>query len=528
MCLIESRLVPLVLMSLFVVSRVDIAHGLQCQRISTPLCQGLGYNMTALPNLAGHATQEEAEEAITKLLPLVESECSERVRFLICSSLFPLCSPDVPRPVTACKELCETIEADCMKEPTVVHLWPSFLICKNLPHPDNQELCMQIPQEKIQIPPQQNTYWPWFHWKSSHPLKSIPKIICPVNYTAANEVCIPQCDRDVLYSSHQKKVTETLILSLAAICFIVTLFSLVTFWAEPTRFGYPERPVLFLVLSYNLISVCNLEGIVFHSPGRDAIAEENSSCALSPPCLASYITTSYLTLSATTWWLIFALCYYLSSNKRWSSEALEKKSGLFHVLAWVPPLAPPISALLWGAIKPHELTGICTAPGFVEIPALMLLTSGAIFTILASRSLQGLQEQLRIANDSQRFSQVRKRILIFSILYFVPATLSIVLTFFEKLENEVPPCLSPESCEIPTKNSSTCTILRLICHFVAGSLTGMWVWSRKTCESYRNRITASPPVTQVKKPKPHIQSGPLYSGINFHNVPLYSDNHSRV
>lgn len=69
MCLIESRLVPLVLMSLFVVSRVDIAHGLQCQRISTPLCQGLGYNMTALPNLAGHATQEEAEEAVSCITP---------------------------------------------------------------------------------------------------------------------------------------------------------------------------------------------------------------------------------------------------------------------------------------------------------------------------------------------------------------------------------------------------------------------------------------------------------------------------
>lgn len=36
-------------------------NGLQCQRIAVSACQGLGYNMTALPNLAGHTNQLEAE-----------------------------------------------------------------------------------------------------------------------------------------------------------------------------------------------------------------------------------------------------------------------------------------------------------------------------------------------------------------------------------------------------------------------------------------------------------------------------------
>lgn len=36
-------------------------NGLQCQRITVPACQGLGYNMTAMPNLAGHTNQLEAE-----------------------------------------------------------------------------------------------------------------------------------------------------------------------------------------------------------------------------------------------------------------------------------------------------------------------------------------------------------------------------------------------------------------------------------------------------------------------------------
>ncbi|TDG38975.1 hypothetical protein AWZ03_014603, partial [Drosophila navojoa] len=36
-------------------------NGLQCKRIAVSACQGLGYNMTALPNLAGHTNQLEAE-----------------------------------------------------------------------------------------------------------------------------------------------------------------------------------------------------------------------------------------------------------------------------------------------------------------------------------------------------------------------------------------------------------------------------------------------------------------------------------
>lgn len=36
-------------------------NGLQCQPIAVSACQGLGYNMTALPNLAGHTNQLEAE-----------------------------------------------------------------------------------------------------------------------------------------------------------------------------------------------------------------------------------------------------------------------------------------------------------------------------------------------------------------------------------------------------------------------------------------------------------------------------------
>lgn len=39
-------------------------HEPQCERITVEDCQGLGYNMTAMPNLVGHASQAEAESLV--------------------------------------------------------------------------------------------------------------------------------------------------------------------------------------------------------------------------------------------------------------------------------------------------------------------------------------------------------------------------------------------------------------------------------------------------------------------------------
>lgn len=39
-------------------------EGGKCERIKLPLCQDLGYNWTAMPNLMGHKDQKEAEEAV--------------------------------------------------------------------------------------------------------------------------------------------------------------------------------------------------------------------------------------------------------------------------------------------------------------------------------------------------------------------------------------------------------------------------------------------------------------------------------
>lgn len=431
---------------------------------------------------------------ITSFKQIIDSGCSTQVRFLLCSSLFPLCSPNVPRPVPPCKSLCESVKRDCFHDPVFSKLWPSFLNCDALPEPEKQGLCMQAPEEFTvikQLPTRPVPAWnvSWNVRKFSHIL-NVSAASCPSNFTLNSlEECVPQCGYDSMYSSKQKEVAELLILLLSSVCFIFTLLSLVTFWAETTRFGFPEKPIIFLTLCYNLLSVCYLERIIFHDPRSERLLDDKNDkiCLSTSPCLASFITTSYLTLSAGTWWLIFGFCWYLTTNKKWSCEALEKKSGLFHVLAWILPIIPPISALLSSGVKTHELTGFCIAPGFTEIPTLGLLILGAFFTIMSVFSLKNLKTSWQ----QDKLTQVMTRILIFSALYLLPTISSIIISFYEVIDIPIPKCMPGDSCRPPEKLSAIPTLLKLSFILIGGATTGLWVWSKKTYDSCRNRITTS-------------------------------------
>lgn len=63
-----SRIVCLLFLGVLVGAQED--EGGKCERIRLPLCQDLGYNWTAMPNLMGHRDQKEAEEAVGLIVNL--------------------------------------------------------------------------------------------------------------------------------------------------------------------------------------------------------------------------------------------------------------------------------------------------------------------------------------------------------------------------------------------------------------------------------------------------------------------------
>lgn len=357
----------------------------------------------------------------------------------------------------------------------------------------------EVDQTKFINNPPQATFW-WKLTQSQHIYNKVATLsTCPQNFTINERGnCVYKCGTDAYYTTHQKKVIETCILVFSVVCFIFTLFSLITFWTESTRFKFPERPVLFLTLCYNLLSICYLLKIFYQKsttiPPLDEMNEFNgisiktvdlgvNQCNINSQCLAYFIIINYLMISASFWWLVFGLCWWLSTAKQWSPEALERKSGLFHVLAWLVPLASPIAALLFGAIKKTELTGMCTAVGFTEIPSLILLVIGAIFIILSARSLRSLRSSYK----NNKLSQVMSRILLFGTIFVVPAITATVLMFLD-YDRDLKPCLPGEICYQPEKRPINITVIRYAC-LLLGGISGVWVWSKKTCLSCRKKIT---------------------------------------
>ncbi|TNN51864.1 Frizzled-1 [Liparis tanakae] len=99
-----------------------------CQTISVPLCRDLPYTETVLPNVLGHATQEEAGTAAFQFASLVRLGCSTHLKPFVCSVYTPECVEGTPRP--PCRTLCEHARSDCQSLMSKFGLrWPDSLKC---------------------------------------------------------------------------------------------------------------------------------------------------------------------------------------------------------------------------------------------------------------------------------------------------------------------------------------------------------------------------------------------------------------
>lgn len=116
----------------------------RCQEISIPMCRGIGYNMTAMPNTFHHDSQEEAGLEVHQFWPLVEINCSDDLRFFLCSIYTPICMEDYTKPLPACRTVCERAKTGCAPIMSQYGFgWPDRMNCDELPNfGDSAHLCM--------------------------------------------------------------------------------------------------------------------------------------------------------------------------------------------------------------------------------------------------------------------------------------------------------------------------------------------------------------------------------------------------
>lgn len=68
----------------------DEVEEMTCDPIRISMCQGLGYNVTKMPNLVGNVLQSDAELQLTTFTPLIQYGCSSQLKVRVFMSE-PVC-----------------------------------------------------------------------------------------------------------------------------------------------------------------------------------------------------------------------------------------------------------------------------------------------------------------------------------------------------------------------------------------------------------------------------------------------------
>lgn len=108
--------------------------GKKCVEITIPLCQNIGYNLTSMPNMFNHSTQEEAALEIHQFWPLVEINCSPDLNSFLCYMYAPMCLLNSKEEVPPCRSICESARNGC--EPLLLRYgfsWPEGMKCDKFP-----------------------------------------------------------------------------------------------------------------------------------------------------------------------------------------------------------------------------------------------------------------------------------------------------------------------------------------------------------------------------------------------------------
>ncbi|NXD42748.1 MFRP protein, partial [Copsychus sechellarum] len=118
------------------------AFGSVCEPVEVEMCLGLGYNATSFPNIwLAIPDQEGAAEVLQDYQTLMELECYQHLRLLICSLFVPKCTPDggVLQP---CRAVCLAAELRCQQSLGLLGiLWP--INCNILPDSNDPVECFQ-------------------------------------------------------------------------------------------------------------------------------------------------------------------------------------------------------------------------------------------------------------------------------------------------------------------------------------------------------------------------------------------------
>lgn len=483
----------------------------QCDPIRIEMCKGLGYNVTGMPNLVGHDLQQDAELQLQTFTPLIQYGCSNQLKFFLCSVYVPMCTEKVMDPIGPCRPMCINVQKRCQP---VLHEfgfpWPLALNCSKFPpRNDHKHMCMDGPGEDIEGPLTRNPTrrpLPPYHdpTRAFLPPPHNGEIMCkdmrhPDKYVYINrtERCAIKCNENDAFSSEDKYFADIWMSIWAGLCFVSTLFTVLTFLIDSQRFRYPERPIIFLSMCFHIYSIAFIVRLI---AGRQSIACDGDSQSEdtiliqegleNTDCAIVFLLLYFFGTASSLWWVVLTLTWFLSAGLKWGHEAIQLHSSYFHLAAWAVPAIKTIVILVMRDVDADELTGICfvgnqnnqTLLGFAIAPLLVYLLLGISFLIAGFVSLFRIRKQVRSDGvKTDKLEVLMVRIGIFSVLYTVPATCVIACLFYEYANRD-----SWYFKGFSNSPKIEIFMLKIFMSLVVGITSGMWIWSTKTINSWKN------------------------------------------
>ncbi|MEE6467163.1 hypothetical protein FKM82_007153 [Ascaphus truei] len=516
------------------------AKDLSCQEITVPLCKGIGYNYTYMPNQFNHDTQDEAGLEVHQFWPLVEIHCSPDLKFFLCSMYTPICLEDYKKPLPPCRSVCERARAGCaplMRQ--YGFAWPDRMRCDRLPEQGNPDtLCMDYNRTEpttaaAAAPSHPHPPHPPHPGKPPPPARADPPRgkarppagceagcrcrppMVPVSderhplYNRVKTGRVPNCAlpcHSPYFTPEERAFTGFWIGLWSVLCFASTLATVSTFLIDMGRFQYPERPIIFLSACYLFVSAGYLVRL---SAGHERVAcsrppgpePEHIRYETTGPALCTlvFLLVYFFGMASSLWWVILSLTWFLAAGLKWGNEAIAGYSPYFHLAAWLVPSVQSIAVLALSSVDGDPVAGICSVGnqdldnlrGFVLAPLLIYLCVGSAFLLAGFVSLFRIRRVIkRGGSQTAQLEKLMIRIGVFGALYTVPATVVVACFFYEQHSRQgweaAHNCrtCSPEPTSTRRPDYAVFMLKYFMC-LVVGITSGVWVWSGKTLESWR-------------------------------------------
>ncbi|XP_037306255.1 frizzled-3a [Pungitius pungitius] len=476
-----------------------------CEPITLRMCQELPYNSTYMPNILNHYDQQTAALAMEPFHPMVNLHCSPDLRMFLCALYAPLCT-EYGRMTLPCRRLCLQAKSDCYKLMDMFGVsWPQEMDCNRFPDCDEpypRPVDLLSGSDGTESPVSiQRDYGFW----CPRELKIDPEL--GYSFMGVRD-CSPPCS-NMYFTREELAFARYFIGVVSIVCLSATLFTVLTFLIDVSRFRYPERPIVFYAVCYMMVSLVFFLGFLLEdkvscnaaSPGRFR-ASTVTQGSHNKACTLLFMVLYFFTMAGSVWWVILTITWFLAAVPKWGSEAIEKKALLFHACAWGLPGVLTVALMAMNKIEGDSVSGVCfvglynltALRWFLLAPLGLDVVVGVALLLAGIAALNRVRMEIPLEKENQeKLVKFMIRIAVFSALYLVPL-LAVLFCFLyesshravwettwvqEKCRDYHIPC--PYQVERTSRPGLALFLIKYVMMLIVGIPSVFWVASKKTC-----------------------------------------------